>query len=167
MSLRSEIHDALHEAGLEGMTKDAIFNACESAENESTFATTLSKLKAEGKVKVISTTEDMPPKAIYGLGDWILHEAGSKAKEPEAAKAAPKAKRAYKKRASSSATPEAPQASPAPTPAAQDEVAFALNERGELGLEQDGKKIVVSNAALLRLQGFLEKTEDVWKRSPR
>lgn len=167
MSLRSEIREALVAVGRDGLTKEGLYNACESADDEKNFGVTLSKLKAEGKVKVISTTEDMPPKAVYGLGDWMLHEAGAKATNTETEKPAPKAKRAYKKRATRTA-PDAPQ-SPAqkPTPGAADDVAFALNERGELGLEQDGRKIVVSNAALLRLQQFLEKTEDVWKRSPR
>lgn len=157
MSIRSEIRDALTAAAA-GMTMQQLFDACGSADDEKSFASTISTLKGQQRIKVVSTTDEDKPRAIYGLDTWpAADEAKNDAPKPtKGAVKEPKKKRA--KRADT----------PAPVPPKADvahcEAQFAMNAAGELGIEKGDAKLRLAANEFAVLREFIERTQEVWDR---
>jgi hypothetical protein len=157
MSIRSEIREALKSAA-DGMTMQQLFEACESADDEKSFASTISTLKAQQRIKVVSTTDEDKPRSIYGLDNWPGAEE-PKSDKPKPANGAvqePKKKRA--KRATTPA-PVAPKADLTGCDAQ-----FAMNAAGELGIEKGEAKLRLAANEFAVLRDFIERTEEVWGR---
>lgn len=158
MTLRSEIRAALLKEP-KGALMDDLFEACESADDEGKFRGNMSVLKAEGKVKIVGTTDEEKPKALYGIADWP--EKGED-KTPSSRKAAPppKAKRAYKKRKASSAR-TAESATP-PAPIANGAASFAILDSGVLTLIKHDIRMDLDAEEFARLRKFIESTDPIW-----
>lgn len=152
MTLRSEIRFALSKVPA-GLLMQDLFEACESAEDEQKFRQNISVLKAEGKVVIASTTDEAKPKAIYGLGNWPEKGGGESGGKPPPA---PKKKTRKANGHASPALPLGPDLS-------QIEAQFAINARGELGIEKGDTKLRLSAAEFEVLRQFVEKTEEVWR----
>lgn len=151
MTLRSEIRAELVK-NPKGMTSDDLFEACPSAEDEKKFRGNLSVLKAEGKVKIVSTTDEEKPKPIYGLGDWP--EDGMIGRKKTAGKRAARLPKVQTK-----APPMPAVRKPAPRNGAAQ---YAINETGELGIEMGEARIRLDADDFARLRIFIERTEDIW-----
>jgi len=158
MTLRSEIRELLA-AHTKGMLMDDMFAACASVEDEKKFRANLSVLKAEGMIKVVSTTDEDKPRAVYGLGDWPE-------KEPSPARA----KKSNGRDKHEKKTRAAPDVTiinnvAAATAARNDAEAaqFAINENGELGIEKAGSRIHLDGSEFARLRAFVDRTEEAWK----
>ena len=105
-----------------------------------------------------------PRSTIYGLPGQM---AGEKSAPPPAAapkvERAPKGRKAKKVKATR-AKAKRDKTPPAPRPAAPRNGAavFAINEGGELGIEQEGTKLSLDSEAFARLREFIDRTEPVW-----
>lgn len=160
MSLRSEIYAAFKKDPT-GILMDDLFNMCPSAEDEGKFRANVSVLKGEGKIIVVSTTDEPKPRPLYGIGNWsdlpaIKPKQGAPKKDhkPRPERDDPKKKR------NGGANPPAP----APTrPPEEIGAHFGISAEGELGIEKDEAKIKLNRAEFAVLRLFVEKTEDVWK----
>jgi len=157
MSIRSEIRAALA-AAADGMTMQQLFDACESADDEKSFASTISTLKGQQRIKVISTTDEDKPKAIYGLDNWPAPDE-PKSDAPKQSKAAPRAP-SEKKRAKRIAPPAPPAAD-----LTRCEAQFAMNAAGELGIEKGEAKLRLAANEFAVLREFIERTQEVWDRA--
>lgn len=103
-----------------------------------------------------------PRSTIYALPG---QKAGEKTAPPPVAD--PKVERAPKgKKAKKAARAKVKRAKtpPAPRPAAPRNggAVFAINEGGELGIEQEGTKLSLDHEAFARLREFISRTEPVW-----
>jgi hypothetical protein len=151
MSLRSEIREALI-ANPKGILIEDLFEACASAEDEKKFRGNFSVLKAEGKVKILGTTDEEKPRALYGLGEWPEQELRGRAEK----------KPGKRKQARAPAVQIVNNAAPS-TNGASDGAQFAINEAGELGIEKGDQRIRLDREEFARLRAFEERTEEVWK----
>lgn len=161
MSIRSEIRTALI-AMPKGLTGQQLFEVCDSADDEKAFAASVSSLKGQGKIKIISTTDEDKPRSIYGLDNWPEAEPKANgAKEPKPSKRAAKEKAPKKKRAKRAAAP-APEKPAADV--ARCDAQFAMNAGGELGIEKGEAKLRLAANEFAVLREFIERTQEVWDR---
>lgn len=158
MTLRSEIRAALAKEP-KGALMDDLFEACDSADDEGKFRGNMSVLKAEGKIKIVGTTDEEKPKALYGLADWpedSIRGAGKRAKTTPP----PRTKRAYKKRKASRARAAEPAAAPAPI--ANGAANFAILDSGVLTLIKHDVRVDLDAEEFTRLRKFIESTDPIW-----
>lgn len=171
MTLRAEVRAALEEHP-EGLTGQQLFEACDSADDEKKFAQNLSALKGERKIKVVSTTEDEKPRAIYGIDKWDEKPQKPTGAEPVqrrlSAKEFARQSRDEKPKARGKrAAPRQERAAAAatePTPAVECAAQFAINAAGELGIEKGDSKLRLEADEFRVMREFIERTQEVWDR---
>jgi len=160
MTLRSEIRAAL-EKEPKGALMDDLFEACESAGDEGKFRANISVLKNEGKVKIVGTTDEEKPKALYGIANWP--EKGETKTARRRAAPPPRTKRAYKKRKTKRPrTAVALSASTAAAPGANGAALYAINDAGQLAVNKEGASVVLDPAEFARLRTFIERAEPIY-----
>jgi len=163
MTLRSEIRAAL-EKEPKGALMDDLFEACESADDEGKFRANISVLKAEGKVKIVGTTDEEKPKALYGIANWP--EKGETKTTRRKAAPPPRTTRSGKKNRKTRRTRTAIAIADSVPPAAPNGAAFfAINDTGRLAVTKGEAAVVLEPAEFERLRSFIERTDSIWNLS--
>ncbi len=123
-----------------GFLMDDLFEECDSADDQDQFKRIISLLKAEGKINVISSTDEPKTRPIYGIGHWPQQEV-SPVSKVTVTKVDKKKK------------PE--------EPIAKGAARFSISDDGVVGILKEDKAIRLDPSEIKRFLKFIDDTSSV------
>jgi hypothetical protein len=163
LSTRARIRLALMSAANGGLDRDQLWDRCAQGSSKTNFWTLLSQLKSRRKIKLLEIRDK---KSIYIIGDWPEKNIRG-AEQMQITQPKIPAPASTAGASESNGRGYVPQRETAPIktlPESEEngDAEYAINARGELGIEKDGEKIILTAQEFAVLRQFIDRTKAVW-----